>query len=171
MRRKNDFYPTPSWATEVLLDYCPELHRNSKGLVEPCAGDSAIADVLRPYFTSTLTTDIDPTRNVDMTADARTLVVSSDKTVITNPPFNQAIEIVQNFVQSGARSAFLLRLSFLEPTEARGKWLSDNPPRGLIILPRISFTGDGKTDSVTCAWMLWNVRELGINVHPKAVNS
>jgi hypothetical protein len=25
----------------------------------------------------------------------------------------------------------------------------------LIVLPRISFTGNGKTDSVTCGWFIW----------------
>lgn len=26
------------------------------------------------------------------------------------------------------------------------------------IMPRVSFTGDGKTDSSTCAWMVWDQR-------------
>ena len=37
----------------------------------------------------------------------------------------------------------------------RGAWLNEHPPTTLIVLPRISFTGNGKTDSVTCAWMVW----------------
>lgn len=170
-RRNHDFYPTPEWATKVLLEHCPDIYRCSDGVVEPCAGDGAIADCLYPYFQYVHTLDIDPTRKVDKIYDARYLTVSSEEAVITNPPFNQAIEIVQNFVQSGAKSAFLLRLSFLEPTFARGKWLQENPPAGLIILPRISFTGDGKTDSVTCAWMVWNMRPFGVIVHPKTTNS
>jgi hypothetical protein len=35
------------------------------------------------------------------------------------------------------------------------RWLAEHPPTKLIVLPRISFTGDGKTDSVTCAWYVW----------------
>lgn len=170
-RRKHDFYPTPTWATEHLLKCCPDLYRLSNGAIEPCAGDGDIAKYLYPFFDYVHTLDIDPTRKVDKIFDARELVVSSDETVITNPPFNQAIEIVKNFVQSGARSAFLLRLSFLEPTEARGEWLAENPPAGLIILPRISFTGDGKTDSVTCAWMVWNIQPFGVIVILKTANS
>jgi hypothetical protein len=49
----------------------------------------------------------------------------------------------------------LLRLSFLEPTFERQDLLIDNPPDAMIVLPRYSFTGDGKSDSVTCAWMVW----------------
>ena len=51
--------------------------------------------------------------------------------------------------------AFLLRLSFLEPTLTRREFLRANPPKRVIVLPRISFTGDGRTDSVTCAWLIW----------------
>jgi hypothetical protein len=46
-------------------------------------------------------------------------------------------------------------MSYLEPVENRGVWLNEHPPTTLIVLPRISFTGDGKTDNVTCAWMVW----------------
>lgn len=170
-RRQNDFYPTPGWATKVLLNSQPALYLKSICAVEPCAGDGAITAELLPFFECLQTSDIDPTRNVGSIGDARTLRVRPKDTVITNPPFNQAIEIVRNFVEQRAMCAFLLRLSFLEPTEARGNWLAKNPPAGLIILPRISFTGDGKTDSVTCAWMVWNVDNFGVLVHPKATNS
>ena len=52
--------------------------------------------------------------------------------------------------------AFLLRLSFVEPTNERGDWLEKNPPTGRITLPRYSFTGDGRSDSVTAEWMIWH---------------
>lgn len=170
-RRKHDFYPTPGWATEALFEYCPQFFLASAA-VEPCAGDGAISDVLRKHFADLKTSDIDPLRKVDNICDASTLEVDPDIAVITNPPFNQALTIVRNFVEQGNICAFLLRLSFLEPTEARGNWLHRNSPSGLIVLPRISFTGDGKTDSVTCAWMVWNmVSPFGVIVHPKTLNS
>jgi hypothetical protein len=38
----------------------------------------------------------------------------------------------------------------------------------MLILPRISFTGDGKTDSVTVAWVIWDKSgESWIKVVPK----
>jgi hypothetical protein len=49
----------------------------------------------------------------------------------------------------------LLRLSFLEPTDQRGDWLAENPPDMQIVLPRWSYKENGKTDSVTTAWMVW----------------
>ena len=75
--------------------------------------------------------------------------------VVSNPPFNQAFEILQRAFETEANIAFLLRLSFLEPTFQRQEFLAKHPPTKLIVLPRFSFTADGKTDSVTCAWMIW----------------
>lgn len=172
-RRKYDFYPTPTAATKVLIAYHGFFGKCV--VFEPCHGDGAITDVLRAAGATVITSDIDPARSVDLIRDARffsfrddldpkleLLAATKAKAVVTNPPFNQAIGIVSNFVYQGVPCAFLLRLSFLEPTEDRGDWLRDNPPAGLIVIPRISFTGDGKTDSVTCAWMLWNVPRFGI---------
>lgn len=184
-RRENDFYPTPQRGTEVLIEYLPEIIE--RGLViEPCAGDGAISDVIKNHC-RVITLDIDNTRKVDHVADARKLDVydllrkragdrqfaldytTRDFTVATNPPFNVALPIIQNFWKFGHPCAFLLRLSILEPTEIRGDWLEENPPGNVLVLPRISFTGDGKTDSVTCAWMTWNFRNnYGVRVISKS---
>lgn len=178
-RRENDFYPTPARATEVLLEYVPELaYRSIAGFFEPCAGDGAIARVLEEACKTTkvgevVAADIDAAQTYPKyLCDARTVKVlrrlKRHYTVITNPPFNQAHEIVSNFVDQKLVCAFLLRLSFLEPTEKRGPWLAEHPPDRVIVLPRISFTGDSKTDSVTCAWMCWNVEPAPLAVVPKS---
>lgn len=83
--------------------------------------------------------------------------------VIGNPPFNQLEDILEkSLVNSTVGVAFILRLSALEPACTRSRrgeimeaW-ADNlrfvmPFSG----PRPSFTGDGKTDSVTTAWFVW----------------
>lgn len=175
MRRKNDFYPTPAWATEELIRRVPIYG----GILECCAGDGAIADVLASMSgVKVWRNDIDPTMpRLDFMADA----AESDSWdlfhqgdfdwTVTNPPFNQAAQIVPlAYEHSIFGIAILLRLSFLEPVEDRGAWLNEHPPTTLIVLPRISFTGDGKTDSVTCAWMVWEKRKKGtitIAANPK----
>ena len=76
--------------------------------------------------------------------------------VITNPPFNLAYPmLLKSLLNVRVGVAFLLRLSFVEPTNERGDWLEKNPPTGRITLPRYSFTGDGRSDSVTAEWMIW----------------
>lgn len=59
--------------------------------------------------------------------------------------------------------AMMLRLSFKEPTakvNPRGPWLILNPLTRELVMPRHSFTGNGKSDSVTTAWMIWAKRPL-----------
>lgn len=90
--------------------------------------------------------------------------------VVTNPPWNLASCISQHAMEH-ARSgvALLLRLSFLEATKER-QWLKRNPPKSLIVLPRISFNGTGQTDSVCPAWFLWGpgVSRPGVHIFGKA---
>ncbi len=154
-RRPHDFYETADWQVRALL----ENTRVAGSIFEPCAGDGAIVDPLRRRGYRVTTNDLDPVRQADFNADATQpdlwQHISPDWT-ITNPPFSHAEAILRRALDtSRVGVAFLLRLSFLEPTRSRGPLLVANPPTSLIVLPRHSFTGDGKTDSVTCAWMVW----------------
>lgn len=155
MRRKNDAYHTPEWATRQLLN---RIH--IKGTVlEVCAGENHITNVLLATEADIYTNDIDNTHWHGYHFDAANLSAWPTRRfdwVVTNPPFNKAFDILVNSLASASNVALLLRLSFLEPTKERGATLAVTPPQGLIVLPRISFTNDGKTDSVTCAWMIWN---------------
>lgn len=158
-RRKNDWYPTPEWATEELLKHVPL----SGVLFECCVGDGVMARVLERRG-KVFTNDIDPARDSWFQLDAaacdswaKHFVQIGADWVVTNPPFNVAPQIVPlayEYARTGI--AMLLRLSYLEPTEDRGAWLNAYPPTKLIVLPRISFTGNGKTDNVTVAWMVWD---------------
>lgn len=169
-RRENDFYPTPAWATQELLK-----HVDVKGVVfEPCAGDGAIADVLAESADNLIKSDLDA--SFGYTKDWHPKDATTERFwaywakwdewteeedyrvdwTVTNPPFsNTATILKQAYAHSNVGVAFLLRLSFLEPCNGRVDFLTENPPTKLIVLPRISFTGDGKTDNVTCAWMVW----------------
>lgn len=155
MRRKLDFYPTPEWATEELLRRVPV----GGTMLECCAGQGDMAKVLAlSQRGEVFCNDLDEQTMWPNHWDAskREHWLPGYDWVITNPPFNQAALIVPlayEYARTGI--AMLLRLSFLEPVEDRGAWLNAHPPTKMIVLPRISFTGNGKTDSVTCAWMIW----------------
>lgn len=160
MRRPNDYYPTGSKLVSALLPHIDII--NSK-VIEPCNGNGHISKFLicKELITNDIAHDVS---NGSSGWDARNhinwLNLNVDWT-ITNPPFNQAFRILCNaHYYSKVGVAFLLRLSFLEPTIERGEWLNKNPPNKLIVLPRYSFTQDGKTDSVTSAWMVWDRTEL-----------
>lgn len=159
MRRQHDFYPTPEWATEELLRRVPLSGR----ILECCAGAGDMAKVLALSRRGEVyCNDLDPETLWPEHHDA-THRLSWAKYwngldwIVTNPPFNVAAEIVPlAYEHARAGIAMLLRLSYLEPVENRGSWLNEHPPTKLIVLPRISFTGDGKTDNVTCAWLVWD---------------
>ena len=155
--RNLDFYPTPTWAIEILLTKVPIRHCS---VLEPCAGNGALLQPLRNVGCRLTVSDIDPTLGWP-TFDAQNddAYLCKPDWVVTNPPFSSAFKIIQKSHEHAKYGiAMLLRLSFLEPTYTRGPWLSNNPPSGIIVLPRISFSGDGKTDNVTCAWMFWEKR-------------
>lgn len=154
-RRANDWYPTETWATQELLQRVP-----LRGLIlEPCVGDGAISKELVARGHTVLTNDLDSQWPADTHCDARELRFWNEihvDWVVTNPPFSVAHEILpgaQRCVKKGV--AMLLRITYLEPCEGRAGWLARYPPDKLIVLPRMSFTGDGQTDSATCAWMIW----------------
>jgi hypothetical protein len=170
MRRENDFYPTPARLTEHLLKHVPISGR----VLEPCAGDGAIVNILaaEPNTTHVATNDIDEQYDwyycQDATDPSASIWNYGDwyglDWVVTNPPFNAAFPILENaFNVARAGVAFLLRLSFLEPTNGRGPWLEAHQDclSDLLIFgsPRPSFTGTG-TDSVTVAWMVWRKEKV-----------
>jgi hypothetical protein len=164
MRRVNDFYPTPEWATKELMRVVPAQGR----ILECCAGEGDIAKVLnQQHGVDVFSNDIDSHAPCLDHFDA-TIKTNWERWagwadwVVTNPPFNQAAQIVPlAYEHARVGIAMLLRLSYLEPVEDRGAWLNEHPPTKLIVLPRISFTGNGKTDSVTCASMIWKKNGMG----------
>lgn len=160
-RRPNDLYRTPVWAVHQLL----EAVSIEGTVLEPCAGDGRIANVLRlDARREVYTNDVDGRFDCDYAFDARHPgmweAVSREAGgkvdwVVSNPPFSFADQIVPlAFRESGIGVAMLLRLTWLEPTLARGEFLAEHPPK-VISIPRISFTGDGNTDNVPTAWFVW----------------
>lgn len=164
MRRTNDQYFTPAFATRGLLNRVP-----IRGTVlECCAGENDITDALRSAVTYVFTNDIDPSiGKADYHLDA-SLPESWTRFhpvdwVVTNPPFNQAPLIVPlafEFARVGI--AMLLRKTYTEPCFDRQDWLLDHKDNfsDQIFLPRISFTGNGKSDNVACDWYVWTKEKV-----------
>lgn len=177
-RRANDAYYTPAWQTRALL-----AHQEISGVVlEPCAGDFAISDVVSEHLwrkfkdcragetasSSMTVNDIHGRPPYAIDASTPDLYkkeehggVGAVDWVISNPPYQMPLcrDIVAQAVKHARIGvAMLLRLSFLEPTakvNPRGPWLARHPPSRILVLPRYSYTQDGKSDSCTTAWMIW----------------
>lgn len=158
-RSEFDFYPTPAFMTRSLLHFHPAIAGAS--VLECASGNDAIAVVLREeYGCKVFTNDLDRRQPAQTHLDA----TSYDKFwknapaidwVITNPPFTYALDMLKHAIwHARVGVAFLLRKTFLEPTDDRGPWLNTHPPTRAIGQPRYSFRGAG-SDSVSCDWCLW----------------
>lgn len=164
LRVNLDYYPTPTWAVHRFLELCPLP--GGKWL-EPCAGDGAIikavnqvrsdilwtANEIQPEMFPTLL-ELAPLVQIQ---DFLTKIPTADyKVVITNPPFNLAMECVKkSFEYGAAHVVFLLRLNFLA-SKARAEFMAENTPDVYVLSNRPSFTVNGERDSIDYAWFVWH---------------
>ena len=142
-RRPMDFYETSKEAVDALVEHYLRVEFHTEvSILEPCSGDGALARALAVYgYEFVWCNDLDQARVAHTHQDARTFNFSSEaELAVTNPPFNQAFDILKNLHPQVPVIALLLRLTFLEPTKDRGPWLAKYPPNKLIVLPRYSFT-------------------------------
>jgi hypothetical protein len=171
-RRKHDAYYTPAWMVRALLRYTPidlTPPANSQlRIFEPCVGDGAIVrELIAAGALHVRTNDIDPGVRPDFTFDAADpwpieRLGRRPHWTVSNPPWAMPkgkrplpVLILQHALEHSLVVSLLLRITFLEPCENRGSWLQEHPPFQIIVLPRYSFTGDGKSDSATACWMTW----------------
>lgn len=155
MRRSLDAYYTPEKMLEVLIK-----RKTPRGIIyEPCAGKGHISQFLKNKGYSVITNDIDKAYEADTHLDARMVKAWHGRCVdwvVTNPPYSSAYEILQHaYRYANWGVAMFLRLSFLEPCRNREEFLKRYPPTMVLVLPRISFTDDGKKDMVTSMWAIW----------------
>lgn len=168
-RMAGDYYPTPPGITRSLIDRVA-----IEGTVfECCAGHGAISDVLEstePGKRVVLQSDLSwpsPSGELRDATEQRfweywttAATGGSIDWTVTNPPFCEAEQILPLAWEHSQRGcAFLLRLSYLEPTAGRTNWLNETADhlRFLIpVNPRPKFRRDVRgTDSVTAAWFVW----------------
>jgi hypothetical protein len=162
MRNPLDRYDSPGWFVTHLPNYL-----TLDGVVgEPCSGAGNLSSIL-PHFknvqsvwTNDIDTNVVANSHLDATNPKSWLEFPETDWVVTNPPFNQAFEILKNahfFAKKGV--VFFVRHSFTEGTEERGKWLSNNRCWGDLVYPRFKFVqkenGNWQTDSAPIDAIIW----------------
>lgn len=162
VRKPHDFYGTPRWAVDRLLD---AVDLPGGAWLEPSAGDGAIIravnarrsdvrwhsaevrgeclGILRPLCAVTTIGDF---LEAEMYGDHFDVA-------ILNPPFSLAQEFIEKCKGLARWVCALERLNFLEGEE-RCEWLRAGPPDVYVLPNRPSFTGEG-TDSIAYAWFVW----------------
>lgn len=161
-RRNLDAYYSPSSVAQWLLENQQVGINLGDTILECAVGDGAIAKPLcaagHHVWTNDIDENVEAAYHDDITKWNELPTVSCFDWIITNPPFNvlnQALPLMWRNCNKGM--ALFVRKSITEPTFARQDWLQEHEQHlaQIIFCPRVSFTGNGKTDQVACDWYIW----------------
>ncbi len=161
-REKDDFYPTPPYATQALLG-----RESFDGINwEPACGDGSISKVLIQNGLHVFSSDIID-RGYGVKAD---FFQRNDnvENIITNPPYKYALDFVNHAKKrSDKKIAMFLKTVFLE-SEKRKEMFSDKEYPLKIIYQfskRVSLYKDGKkmknSGMIAYAWFVWDKEYIG----------
>lgn len=160
-----DFFPTPPWATRALIEH---VIGDVSGCScwEPAAGAGHMAEVLRESFDAVRASDVhDYGKRYEIGSFVGDgLDVAPAATVdwiITNPPFNLAVEFAERALGIASDGvALLVRTSWLESADRYERLFRDRPPSrvGLFVerVPMVKGRWDPKASTATSyAWIVW----------------
>lgn len=167
-----NFFPTPPFATRALCENVLRFNYSSRNALrrmtawEPAAGEGHMAEPLREYFGNVWTSDVhDYGKGYavgSFVGDGpdRLLIGAQPDWVITNPPFQLALEFAERGLTEAQHGvALLLRSVFIESAE-RFKFFQKHPLS--IVAPfaeRVAMTKgrwDPKATTATSyAWFIW----------------
>lgn len=143
-RIENDAYNTPQVCVELLLPFID--FRGEPLFVEPCRGDGNIYDLAPCKYKQYC--EIEEGKDY-FDEDFRGVNL-----IITNPPFNQALEFLEKSLNEADTVIYLLRLNFFASQKRKEFWQNNKPTHVFVLSDRPSFTGNGtdRTDYMWCAW-------------------
>lgn len=158
-RPEHDFYPTPAYVTQALLDR--ECFNND--VWEPACGDGSMSKVLEENGYNVRSTDLiyrgyGEKESVDFLYQKEHVGCTS---IITNPPFTLAQEFVEHAASlTYGKYAIFGKLSFLEG-KARKKMFQYLPLKKVLVFSqRVKLTREGKPykngGMIAFAWYIFD---------------
>lgn len=162
-RSPADFYPTPSWPVRRLLE---RVDLPGGIWIEPAAGDGAIIRAVKEIRSDVTWLGFELRKkcakkllplvhNADVTANwLKVQPMVRAKVIFGNPPFSKAMEFIEHSLRHADYVVLLLRLNFVG-TDERNAFFKKQMPNVYVVPNRISFTKDGKADSIEYAWFVW----------------
>lgn len=174
-RHTHDFYPTPSFFTNLLLSKVPI----AGGVGEPFVGNGAIAQVIDDHSDRVWcawTNDIveysgwKPASLLDLSTKENWEFVPVLDWYVTNPPFNLMNDpwyLNALYEKCRVGLALLVRQTWMTAGSGqsgvsdRGLWLEEHPPTKQIVLPRYCWadnktTGKPQVDACAHYWVIWH---------------
>lgn len=161
-----DYFPTPPWATRALLDFLAPLEGATAW--EPAAGKRHMADVLQEQFKQVWASDVFDYGVGDLVGsfigegpDVIGTPPGVVDWVITNPPFNCALEFAERALDVAADGvALLVRTAWLEGETRHDRLFMPHPPTWVlqfaerVPMHRGRWVPDGDTMTAYC-WVIW----------------
>ncbi len=165
-RHKSDYYVTP---IDKIVDFIKAFEKAEGRLIgkilDPCSGGDpknlmSYPEALKQYgYCDIDTLDIREDSLADTKADYLTHDCKDKyNIIITNPPFNLAREIIEKALDDVKEDGYvimLLRLNFFGSKARRDMWEKQMPKYSFVHSKRLSFTDDGKTDSIEYQHLVW----------------
>lgn len=165
-RHEKDYYVTPVNKIIEFLDmfkkYEPEAF--TKGIIlDPCAGGDDVHVMSYPKALIHSGIDKSRIRTIDIRDDSLAEVKGNylemeldykPSVIITNPPFYDSIPIIEKALEDVVDNGFVImlqRLNFFGGKNKKPFWDKQLPKYTFIHHRRMSFTDDGKTDSIEYA--------------------
>jgi hypothetical protein len=162
-REIDDFYPTPAYAVEALLQ-----REKFDGYIWECAcGTGDISEVLKTAGCNVYSSDL-----IDRGyGDQLDFLSNHNKVydnIVTNPPFKDALKFVEQAKESSRQKiAMFLKTVFLE-SEARYNMFKDKDyplARVYQFSKRVTLYKDGRkmknSGMIAYAWYVWDVEHRG----------
>lgn len=165
----SDYYVTPvDKIEEFLREFIKHEPDAFKGyILDPCAGGDEHHQMSYPVALSSIGVNLENIVTVDIRKDSLaecredylSIKCTGDfNTIITNPPFNIARNIIEkalNDVQDDGFVIMLLRLNFFGSKVREDMWKKQMPKYSFVHNKRLSFTDNGKTDSIEYQHLVW----------------
>lgn len=179
-RHENDFYETPDWITEVLIQEMGFRPPAILTMLDPCAGNHKIVNVFKKYGVYTWTNDIAEYEHPNLwnedflspESEETELGWSIQDVVVMNPPYGHAGRLARQFVEQALRLnehwvAALLTATF-DSGSSRRHLFADNPrfSQKIVLLDRPSWLDNGTAGSVDFAWFIWRPKVGTTNMNP-----
>lgn len=168
-RHVSDYYVTPVHKIREFVDEFLKYEPTAlNGIVlDPCAGGLLGVDTMS-YPVALANYGVKDIRTMDIREDSlaewkgvdylTTKLGYTPVMIITNPPFLLAREIVEKALEDVGEGGFVVmlqRLNFFGGKKRKDLWDAHMPKYTFVHSRRMSFTSDGKTDSIEYAHYVW----------------
>lgn len=159
IRADDDFYST----NPIAIDYLLKHEDFDENIWECACGNGKLSERLKEKGFNVRSTDLvyrDYGENESVDFLAQNQVFDGD--IITNPPYNLALEFVEKALElSNRKVAMFLKIQFLETKKRYLNLFKDNPPKKVLVFVKrmACYREDDtsfKSSAICFCWIVWD---------------